>query len=188
MVKLRDDLVGVVYLNGQPYAAGDEIPEGVRVGGHLTEDGQDHGAPEPKPADLEVPDAGTPLTIDEVATAEALGLPTDAHSQWVRGAIAGHGVGASGTPLLPEEAALAEGLGLPTDIHPERFRGAVIGHEQGVADTLASAAKGTAFDPSDANVEQVQAHIAANPGETAAILALEAAGKARRTILDEYLR
>ncbi|QZN86892.1 hypothetical protein [Cellulomonas sp. C5510] len=152
MVKLRDDLVGVVYLNGRAYSAGDEVPDDVRVGAHLTEDGQEHGAP----AALTVPDP------DAVA-----GAPE---------------------PLTAEESAHAEKVGLPTDIAPERVRGALVGYEQGIADTLAFAARGTAFDPSDANVEQVQQHIAENPSETAAVLALEAAGKARRTILDEYLR
>lgn len=185
MVKLRDDLTGVVYLNGQQYGAGDEVPDGVRVGAHLTEDGQEHGAPEP--VDREVPDAGTPLTHEEVATAEALGLPTDAHSQWVRGAIAGHQAAAP-LPLTDEEAAYAEKVGLPADISPERIRGALVGYEQGIADTIVMAARGTEFDPSDANVEAVQKHIAEHPRETAAVLALEAAGKARRTILDEYLR
>lgn len=182
-VKLRDDLVGVVFLNGQPYAAGDEIPEGVRVGGHLTEDGQDHGTPEPV---REVQDAGTPLTIEEVATAEALGLPTDAHSQWVRGAIAGHAA-AQGDPLTDEEKATAETLGLPADLHPEQIRGAIVGYGQGTNDQLARAATRIEFDPSDANVDEVQQYILDHPSEAVSVLALEAAGKDRRGIVGEYL-
>lgn len=192
-VKLRGDLVGVVYLNGQPYAAGAEVPEGVRVGGHLTEDGHDHGAPEPKPADRESPEAsGTPLTVEEAAEAEAIGLPADASTEWLRGALVGHQIAAETQPgldpLTDDEKTAAEALGLPTDIHPERIRGAIEGHGQGVTDTLANAARGTAFDPADApNADAVHEYVAAHPDETVAILALEAAGKARKGILGEYL-
>ena len=69
-MKIRKDLVGVVFVateNGSPIMlkAGDEVPEGVTVGDHLTvdepttdtdDDGQDDGKPdtddgkpEPKP-------------------------------------------------------------------------------------------------------------------------------------------
>lgn len=151
MVKLRDDLIGVVYLNGQPYAAGGEVPEGVRVGAHLTEDGQEHGAPAAAPA----PNADA--------------------------------VEAGPEPLTEEETALAEKIGLPTDIHPERARGAILGYEQGVTDSLTRAATGTGFDPSDENVDAVTAYLTEHPDEAVAVLALEATGKARTTILSEYL-
>lgn len=38
MAKIRDDLVGVVYLNdGRKLAAGDTVPDDVEVGDHLAE-------------------------------------------------------------------------------------------------------------------------------------------------------
>lgn len=191
MVKLRDDLVGVVYLNGHAYSAGDEIPDGVRVGGHLTEDGKDHGHLMPEPPKAVTAGDRIPLTEAEAIEATALGLQLDGDPEWVRGALAGHLLGVAAQPqsepLSDEEAAYAEKLGMPTDIHPERIRGAIVGYEQGSADTLAAAARGTAFDPSDAGVEVVQQYIAANPTEAPAVLALEAAGKARKGILGEYL-
>lgn len=192
MVKIRDDLDGVVFLNGQAYAAGDEVPKGVRVGGHLTEDGKDYGRLTPEPPKAVTAGDRTPLTEAEATEATALGLQLDGDPEWVRGALAGHLLGVAAQPqpepLTDDEKKYAEGIGLPDDVNPERIRGAIVGYEQGIADTIVSAARGTAFDPSDANVEQVQQHIAENPTETAAVLALEAAGKARRTILDEYLR
>lgn len=36
MSKLRDDLVGVVYVDGEPYGAGDELPGGAVVSASLT--------------------------------------------------------------------------------------------------------------------------------------------------------
>ena len=192
MVKLRDDLVGVVYLNGRAYSAGDEVPDDVRVGGHLTEDGKDYGHLTPEPPRAVVEGSQIPLTEVEAAAAEAIGLDLAGHEpEWLRGAVAGHQLAAdalSGEPLTADEIAAAEALGLPTDVHTERIRGAIEGHQHGVADTLANAAKGTGFDPADApNADAVHEYVAAHPDETAAILALEAAGKARKGILGEYL-
>lgn len=157
MVKLRDDLDGVVFLNGQAYKAGDEIPEGVRVGGHLTEDGKDYGAPaaaaQPTPAGDPTP-APDPLSESEVEAAKAIDLPyEDLDAPFVRGALAGYAQG----------------------------------HDDGVAETLSHAAVGSAFDLS-ATIPEVLKYIDENPDETAAILALEAAGEARKGILGEYLR
>lgn len=190
VTKIRGDLDGVVYLNGQPYKAGDKVPDDVRVGAHLTADGKDHGYLTPEPPRAVTAGSQTPLTEVEAAKAVAIGLDlTAAEPEWLRGAIGGYdlAVTAQPEPLSDEESTAAEALGLPDDIHPERTRGAIVGYEQGVADSLARAAAGTAFDPSDANIEAVQKHIAENPTETAAVLALEATGKGRRTILDEYL-
>lgn len=47
MAKFRKDLKGAVILGGVSYYAGDDVPEGFPVGGHLTDDGRDHGFPEP---------------------------------------------------------------------------------------------------------------------------------------------
>ena len=57
MQTIREDLVGVVFVateNGSPIMlkAGDEVPEGVTVGDHLTVDEpttDTDGKPEPKP-------------------------------------------------------------------------------------------------------------------------------------------
>ena len=46
MAKIRDDYEGVLYVGGLVLEAGDKIPAGVRVGGHLTDSGKDVG-PEP---------------------------------------------------------------------------------------------------------------------------------------------
>lgn len=43
MTKLRDDLDGVVYIDGAAYKAGDEVPRGAIVAASLL-------APEPQPA------------------------------------------------------------------------------------------------------------------------------------------
>lgn len=90
-VKLRNDLDGVVFIGGVAYGAGDKVPDGVAVGGHLTADGKDHGFPEPAAAP--VPDDVDPLTDDETAQAEALGVPTDVHPERVRGALLGYSQG-----------------------------------------------------------------------------------------------
>ncbi len=152
MTKLRDDLIGVVYLNGRAYAAGDEVPDDVRVGAHLTEDGEEHGAP----ATTESPVVAT-ASVDTVE------------------------------PLTPEEIAAAEAVGLPTDVSPERVRGALVGYEQGVADSLTLAATGTTFDPADVDIDAVETYLTEHPTEKLAVLVLEATGKARKTILGEYL-
>lgn len=36
MAKLRDDLVGVVYIDGKAYGAGEDLPDGVSVSSSLT--------------------------------------------------------------------------------------------------------------------------------------------------------
>lgn len=157
MTKIRSDFEGSVFLNGKPYAAGDKVPDGVHVGAHLTADGKEYGAPVAAP----IP------TGDVTATAPAP------------------------DPLTPEETEQAEGIGLPfEDLDPTFVRGVLAGHaqgrEDGVAETLTHAAAGTKLDLS-ANVPDVLAHIEAHPDETAAVLALEAAGEARAGILKKYL-
>lgn len=46
MAKIREDFEGAVHVDGFVLVAGDDVPEGVRVGAHLT--GVD---PEPAPAE-----------------------------------------------------------------------------------------------------------------------------------------
>lgn len=98
MAKIRKDFDGSVTVAGVVLRAGDRIPEGVRVGGHLTEDGKPVGG---VPVSVEQPvDACAtacrrvePLTVEELAEAESLGIPTDLHPERVRGAIFGFEVG-----------------------------------------------------------------------------------------------
>lgn len=45
--KIREDLVGVVYVDGHVLQAGDEVPEGVEVGDHLFDDPKADAAKKP---------------------------------------------------------------------------------------------------------------------------------------------
>ena len=61
MAKIRDDFEGVVYAEGLVLKAGDKIPAGVRVGGHLTDSGKDVGpAPDEKPVSVAPVDVQDP--------------------------------------------------------------------------------------------------------------------------------
>jgi hypothetical protein len=42
--RIRDDFEGVVYIDGRPYGAGDEIPAGAEVGDHLLPEKGSKGA------------------------------------------------------------------------------------------------------------------------------------------------
>jgi hypothetical protein len=86
-VKLRKDLDGVVYLAGGTYKAGDVVPDGVPVGGHLTADGKAHGQPV---VPVKVEPGVEALTEAEQVRAVELGIPTDVHPERVRGAIEGY--------------------------------------------------------------------------------------------------
>lgn len=58
MAKIREDFEGAVHVDGYVLVAGDEVPDGVRVGAHLT------GA-EPEPAPPEVPATDEDPAADE---------------------------------------------------------------------------------------------------------------------------
>lgn len=45
--KIRDDLVGVVYVDGNVLQAGDEVPEGVELGDHLFDEAPAESAKKP---------------------------------------------------------------------------------------------------------------------------------------------
>lgn len=98
MVRIRKDLDGSVVVAGRVLKAGDQIPDGARVGGHLVEGGKAVGAPvaETVPVGdcLDGCKLVTPLTPAEIAEADALGIPTDVHPERVRGALLGYRVGA----------------------------------------------------------------------------------------------
>ena len=67
MAKIRDDFEGVVYVGGLTLEAGDKIPAGVRVGGHLTDSGKDVGpAPDEKPVSV------APVDVQDRASQPAL--------------------------------------------------------------------------------------------------------------------
>jgi len=107
VAKIRTDFYGVVHAGGLVLRAGDVIPDGVRVGGHLVEGGIPVGptivpVPEGVPSDHGV----EPLTVDEVSQAGLLGIPVDVHPERVRGALFGFEVGfeaASNRPAEPED-------------------------------------------------------------------------------------
>lgn len=97
MARIRKDLDGSVVVAGRVLKAGDQIPDGARVGGHLVEGGKAVGVSVadsvPVGDCLDGCKLVTPLTPDETAEADALGIPTDVHPERVRGALLGYQVG-----------------------------------------------------------------------------------------------
>ncbi len=89
MAKIRDDFEGVVYVDGLTLEAGDKIPAGVRVGGHLTDSGKDVGpAPDEKPAPAVAPEeVQDPLNDADSALAAELGV--EGSPDFVRGFLTG---------------------------------------------------------------------------------------------------
>lgn len=159
--RIRKDFKDVVFLNGQPYTGGDKVPDGVRVGGHLTEDGKDHGPAPEQPAqsgdstDQQAPEVQE-LTAEEREQALALGVPKD-----VVDSVDRYG-------RVVVEAA--------TNVR-----------EQVEAEARAKAAAGTSFNPAEKDAPEVNAYLEEHPDEALAVLALEATGKARKTILGAHL-
>lgn len=113
MAKIKSDLVGVTYAGGHVLKAGDTIPQGVQVGGHLTADGKDYGFPKVK-AEPVVEKGVEPLNDAEKERAAELGIPDDVHPERVRGAIEGYEQGqadaAAEADRVAAEAAEAERL------------------------------------------------------------------------------
>lgn len=96
MARIRKDFDGTVVVAGRVLKAGDQIPDGARVGAHLVEGGKDVGVSVASVAVGDCQDGCklvTPLTPDEIAEADALGVPTDVHPERVRGALLGYQVG-----------------------------------------------------------------------------------------------
>lgn len=104
MAKIKSDLVGVVHVGGHILKAGDTIPSGVQVGGHLTADGKDYGFPKIK-AEPVVEQGVEPLTDVEKARAAELGIPEDVHPERVRGAIVGYEQGQADAAAEAERVA-----------------------------------------------------------------------------------
>lgn len=103
MAKIRKDFEGVVTVDRHVLKAGDTIPTGVRVGGHLVEGGKATGLVKATVEPVVDACAGgcklvEPLTTVEVERAQELGIPTDVHPERVRGALLGFEVGSTSTP------------------------------------------------------------------------------------------
>ena len=119
MAKIRDDYEGVVYVDGRALVAGDGIPAGVRVGGHLTDSGQDVGpVPDRKAAPATAPvDVQDPLNDADAALAAELGV--EGSPEFVRGFLAGV-ASVSGEPEGDPEGAtgdVPDGLFDPSEVN-----------------------------------------------------------------------
>lgn len=89
MAKIREDLDGVVRVGSLTLRADDVVPEGVRVGAHLTEDAEPVEA-----APCEGCRIVEPLTEEEVEAAGEIDLPVEGlDPERVRGAILGFAEG-----------------------------------------------------------------------------------------------
>jgi len=185
MARIRADLTGVVHTDRGVFKAGDEIPDGVSIGGHLT-------------------DTGEPVGLcKSIAREHADGVEVHA-TDIVREAVV--------EPLSESELVEAGRIGLPVDVHPERVRGAILGYAQGWDDAHAAftvpplekpagdvttvipgqgelivtdkpvVPAGPTFDPGEHNAVEVHAYLKANPEDAARVIALEAAGKKRSGI------
>ncbi|WP_053387003.1 hypothetical protein [Leucobacter japonicus] len=74
MAKIREDLVGAVHVDGYVLVAGDEVPDGVSVGAHLTGEETTEAAAEV--AGDEVPEEFDPLADEpEAAPTKPRGRP-----------------------------------------------------------------------------------------------------------------
>lgn len=136
MVKIRDDFDGVVFIGGETYRAGDVIPEGARVGGHLTDSGEDV---EPVPdassvASVESATGQDPLNDDDAALAAELGI--DGSPDWVRGYLA-CAADLAGDPEAPgDDAAPAEGEFNPADVSMPEVHAYLAAHPDDVERVL----------------------------------------------------
>jgi hypothetical protein len=137
-VKLRKDLEGVVFLDGRPYRAGETVPDGVRVGAHVSADGKDHGVPDAPAVQGEQVDA---LTDVEQTRAVELGIPTeDVHPERVRGALVGYEQGRADVLL---QAATASDFD-PAEETVEGVEGHLVEHPEDLVSVLVLEARGQA--------------------------------------------
>lgn len=72
MAKIREDLVGAIHVDGFVLVAGDDVPEGVRVGAHLT---GEEPAPEDDKAAMENSEDGFDPFAEEPAPTKPRGRP-----------------------------------------------------------------------------------------------------------------
>jgi len=187
MARIRADLTGVVHTDRGVFKAGDEIPDGVSIGGHLTDTGEPvgpfktvsgpalDGTEHVYATDVPRAEAVEPLTDGELVEAARIGVPVDVHPERVRGAILGYVQGWDDAHAAFTVPPLGQVDGDVTTVIPgqdELFSG-----DEPVEPVAPS------FDPADHNAVEVHAYLKANPDDTARVRALEAAGKKRSGIL-----
>ena len=143
MAKIRDDYEGVVYVDGLTLEAGDKIPAGVRVGGHLTDSGKDVGpSPDEKPVSVAPVDVQDPLNDADSALAAELGV--EGSPDFVRGFLAGV-VSVSGDPEGgPAEGAGPDGLFDPSEVNAPEVHEYLAAHPDDVERVIALEREGKA--------------------------------------------
>lgn len=138
MVKIREDFDGVVHVAVESVkyvlSAGDVVPEGARVGGHLTDSGEAVGPVTPDaPSVASVPSVTEqdPLNDADAALASELGI--DGSPDWVRGYLA-CAADLAGDPETPgNDAAPAEGEFNPADVNAPEVHEYLKAHPEEVA-------------------------------------------------------
>ena len=143
MAKIRDDFEGVVYVDGLTLEAGDKIPAGVRVGGHLTDSGKDVGpAPDEKPVSVAPVDVQDPLNDADSALAAELGV--EGSPEFVRGFLAGV-ASVSGDPEGgTAEGGEPDGLFDPSEVNAPEVHEYLAAHPDDVERVIALEREGKA--------------------------------------------
>lgn len=134
MSKIRDDLEGVVHVavGGVKHvlSAGEEIPEGARVGGHLTDSGEDVEPVTDAAEEASVTEQD-PLNDDDAALAAELGI--DGSPDWVRGYLA-CAADLAGDPEVPGgDVAPVAGEFNPADVNAPEVHEYLKAHPEEVA-------------------------------------------------------
>ena len=187
MARIRADLTGVVHTDRGVFKAGDEIPDDVSIGGHLTDTGEPvgpfktvsgpslDGTEHEYATDIPRADAVEPLTDGELVEAGRIGVPVDVHPERVRGAILGYSQGWDDAHAAFTVPPLEQADGAVAAVIP--------GQEELFSAGDPAEHETPTFDPSEHNAPEVHAYLKANPDDAARVLALEAAGKRRSGIL-----
>ena len=194
MARIRADLTGVVHTDRGVFKAGDEIPDGVSIGGHLTDTGEPvgpfktvsgpalDGTEHVYATDVPRAEAVEPLADDELVEAARIGVPVDVHPERVRGAILGYAQGwddAHAAFTVPPLEQPADDI---TTVIPGQGELIVTGDPVEPAEPVTST-----FDPAEHNAVEVHAYLKANPNDAVRVLSLEAAGKKRSGIVGASL-
>lgn len=144
MAKIRDDYEGVLYVGGLTLEAGDKIPAGVRVGGHLTDSGKDVGPePDQKAAPAVAPaEVQDPLNDADAALAAELGV--EGGPDFVRGFLAGV-ASVSGAPEgEPAVGGDPDGLFDPSEVNAPEVHEYLAEHPEDVERVIALEREGKA--------------------------------------------